>query len=41
MAVNEKRLRITEFDFNDVKDNLKTFLKDKQNLKIMTLKVLV
>ena len=29
MAVNEKRLRITEFDFNDVKDNLKTLLQSK------------
>ena len=41
MAVNEKRLNITEFDFDDVKDNLKVFLKIKQNLKIMTLRVLV
>ena len=28
MAVNEKRLRITEFDFDDVKDNLKILLND-------------
>ena len=27
MAINEKRLRVTEFDFDDVKENLKTFLK--------------
>ena len=27
MAVNEKRLSVTQFDFDDVKDNLKTFLK--------------
>ena len=27
MAVNEKRLTVTEFDFDDVKDNLKIFLK--------------
>ena len=27
MAVNDKRLRVTEFDFDDVKENLKTFLK--------------
>ena len=27
MAVNEKRLRVTEFDFDQVKQNLKTFLK--------------
>ena len=27
MAVNQKRLNVTQFDFDDVKDNLKTFLK--------------
>ena len=27
MAVNEKRLRVTELDFDDIKGNLKTFLK--------------
>ncbi len=27
MAVNEKRLSITEFDFDDVKDNLKVTLR--------------
>ena len=27
MAVNEKRLNVTQLDFDDVKDNLKTFLK--------------
>ena len=26
MAINNKRLEVTEFDFDDVKDNLKTFL---------------
>ncbi len=26
MAINDKRLSVTEFDFDDVKDNLKTFL---------------
>ena len=26
MATNNKRLEVTEFDFDDVKDNLKTFL---------------
>ena len=41
MAVNDKRLTVTEFDFDDVKDNLKIFLKGKQNLQIMILKVLV
>ena len=29
MAVNEKRLNVTQFDFDDVKDNLKTFLKSQ------------
>ena len=29
MAINEKRLNVTEFDFDDVKDNLKTFLKNQ------------
>ena len=33
MAVNEKRLRITEFDFDDIKDNLKTFLKGQTEFK--------
>ena len=40
MAVNDTRLNVTEFDFDDVKDNLKIFLKVKQNLKTMILKVL-
>ena len=29
MAVNNKRLRVTELDFDDIKDNLKIFLKDQ------------
>ena len=29
MAINQKRLNVTQFDFDDVKDNLKTFLKDQ------------
>jgi len=29
MAINDKRLNVTEFDFDDVKDNLKTFLKNQ------------
>ena len=29
MAVNEKRLNVTQFDFDDVKSNLKTFLKSQ------------
>ena len=33
MAVNEKRLSITEFDFDDVKDNLKVFLKGQTEFK--------
>ena len=27
MAVNEKRLNVTELDFDGIKDNLKIFLK--------------
>jgi len=27
MAINDKRLEVTEFDFDEVKTNLKTFLK--------------
>ena len=27
MAINDKRLRVTEFGFDEVKENLKTFLK--------------
>ena len=38
MAVNEKRLNITEFDFDDVKDNSKLYRKIKQNLKTMILR---
>ena len=41
MAVVDKRLKVTELDFDNVKENLKTFLKLKQNLKTMILKVLV
>ena len=33
MAVNEKRLSVTEFDFDDVKDNLKVFLKNQTEFK--------
>ena len=33
MAANDKRLRVTEFDFDDVKDNLKTFLKAQTEFK--------
>ena len=33
MAVNEKRLRVTELDFDNIKDNLKTFLKAQTEFK--------
>ena len=33
MATNDKRLRVTEFDFDDIKDNLKTFLKAQSEFK--------
>ena len=33
MAVNERRLNVTEFDFDDVKDNLKVFLKNQSEFK--------
>ena len=33
MAVNNKRLNVTEFDFDEVKDNLKIFLKGQTEFK--------
>ena len=33
MAVNNKRLRVTELDFDNIKDNLKTFLKAQSEFK--------
>ena len=33
MAANENRLRVTELDFDDIKDNLKTFLKAQNQFK--------
>ena len=33
MAVNNKRLRVTELDFDDIKDNLKVFLKGQNQFK--------
>ena len=33
MAVNSKRLRVTELDFDNIKDNLKTFLKNQNQFK--------
>jgi len=33
MAVNDKRLRVTELDFDNIKDNLKTFLKAQTEFK--------
>ena len=33
MAVNNKRLRVTELDFDNIKSNLKTFLKNQNQFK--------
>ena len=33
MAVNESRLRVTELDFENIKDNLKFFLKAQDKFK--------
>ena len=33
MAVNERRLNVTELDFNDIKENLKIFLKGQTEFK--------
>ena len=33
MAVNDRRLNVTEFDFDEVKDNLKIFLKAQTEFK--------
>ena len=33
MATNEKRLRVTELDFDNIKANLKTFLKSQAQFK--------
>jgi len=33
MAVNDKKLRVTELDFDDIKDNLKIFLKAQTEFK--------
>ena len=33
MAVNNRRLRVTELDFDSIKDNLKTFLKGQNQFK--------
>ena len=33
MATNEKRLRVTELDFDNIKENLKTFLKAQSQFK--------
>ena len=33
MAVNDKRLRVTELDFDAIKDNLKTYLKAQNDFK--------
>ena len=33
MATNDKRLRVTELDFDNIKTNLKTFLKSQEEFK--------
>ena len=33
MATNEKRLNVSEFDFDDVKENLKIFLRGQSEFK--------
>ena len=33
MATNEKRLRVTELDFDDIKTNLKTYLRSQTEFK--------
>ena len=33
MAVNNRRLRVTELDFDNIKSNLKTFLKNQTQFK--------
>ena len=33
MATNPSRLRVTELDFDDIKDNLKTFLRAQNTFK--------
>ena len=41
MATTDKRVSVTELDFDDIKTNLKTFMRNQMSLLIMTLKVLV
>ena len=41
MATNPNRLNVTEFDFDEVKANLKQFLKVQTEFKDYDLKVLV
>jgi hypothetical protein len=33
MTTNSKKLRVTELDFDNIKDNLKTFLKAQSEFK--------
>ena len=33
MAINERRLNISELDFDDIKENLKVFLKGQTEFK--------
>jgi len=39
MAINDKRLIVSDFDFDDVKSNLKLFLEAQKNLLIMILRL--
>ena len=33
MAINQRRLNVTELDFDDIKENLKVFLKGQTEFK--------
>ena len=37
MATNDKRLRVTELDFDNIKENLKVFLKAQTEFKDLSL----
>ena len=41
MAITRQRLSVTEFDFDEVKNNLKIFMRNQTELRTMILKVLV
>ena len=38
MAINNKKLQVTELDFDNIKANLKTFLKAQNEFKDIELK---